>query len=328
MDSMGPSSDGEQVKANEDLCFVAMPFSKDLTEVYIAAIQQAAKSTSSNMRCLRADEISGSGSILSQVEASIRQAAVVVADLSGGNPNVLYELGYARGAGKEAIILSQSEDSIPSNLRDIRHIPYENSTDGIEMLKWKVKDDLRAVMRDEVRTVDQHAGSEDAVRLYPRREKSAYRLPKLKPLVYMCLSALLGAALVLAIPRVVRAVRSSGSAAVDLSQAGHHPNGGEWEVVLGPSDEVTRRRPMRFGGLLLYVPEDSSKTVADTRILRSSGEYDSSDIPRANLAPKESMNFRQEAYEYEVTLEEFKRSGKLAYTVRRRPLRESGDRSK
>jgi hypothetical protein len=55
---------------------------------------------------------------------------VVVCDLSGKNPNVFYEAGIAHTLGKEVILITQSMDDIPFDLKALRCITYHNNGEG------------------------------------------------------------------------------------------------------------------------------------------------------------------------------------------------------
>ena len=53
-----------------------------------------------------------------QIQAAIRRAEFVVADLTDANPNVLFEVGLAQGLSKPVLLLSQGRASaVPSDLR-------------------------------------------------------------------------------------------------------------------------------------------------------------------------------------------------------------------
>ena len=75
--------------------------------------------------------------IVQDVWLSIRKARVVVADLSGGNPNVLYEVGLAHAIGKPTVFLTRNEEDVPFDLRALRYLYYD-----INNPFWG--DDLRA----------------------------------------------------------------------------------------------------------------------------------------------------------------------------------------
>jgi hypothetical protein len=87
---------------SKDKCFVIMPFgtkpipdepnkSFDFDKVYRTVIRRAVEEA--GMEAIRADEQSGSHIIHSDMFRELRDRAVVLADLSLGNPNVYYELG-------------------------------------------------------------------------------------------------------------------------------------------------------------------------------------------------------------------------------------------
>jgi nucleoside 2-deoxyribosyltransferase len=45
---------------------------------------------------------------------------------STSNPNVMYELGFAKSLGKAVIILTNDHETIPSDIRSYRHLEYRN----------------------------------------------------------------------------------------------------------------------------------------------------------------------------------------------------------
>jgi HEAT repeat protein len=72
---------------------------------------------------------------MADIWRSIQEATFVVADLSGRNPNVLYELGLAHAVQKPAVLLSQQIDDIPFDLRSIRCLIYQNERSSREALR-------------------------------------------------------------------------------------------------------------------------------------------------------------------------------------------------
>jgi hypothetical protein len=55
----------------------------------------------------------------------MRSGQVLLADLTGKNPNVFYELGLAHAAQKPVIFTSALLDDVPFDLRHLRVIIYE-----------------------------------------------------------------------------------------------------------------------------------------------------------------------------------------------------------
>lgn len=65
------------------------------------------------------------GLITDQIWYGIRRADVVIADISGSNPNVFYELGLAHALGKEVVIAAQGLERPPFDVSTARLLRYE-----------------------------------------------------------------------------------------------------------------------------------------------------------------------------------------------------------
>src|SRR5215471_6685159 len=97
-----------------------MPFSSELRPVYDDHIKNVMQEV--NLECNRADDIFSNGVIIEEVWKNINEARIIIADLTGKNPNVFYEVGIAHTLGKEVILITQSIDDIPFDLRHLRCI--------------------------------------------------------------------------------------------------------------------------------------------------------------------------------------------------------------
>ncbi len=86
-------------------CFVLMSFDSDRLEVYNHAIAPAVEAA--GFECHRADDAFRSEAIISKIIRNIFRDDVIVADISGFNPNVLYELGVAHAVGDKTIIICE-----------------------------------------------------------------------------------------------------------------------------------------------------------------------------------------------------------------------------
>ncbi len=76
----------------------------------------------------RADLIQHSGKIMEVVAERIQRADVVIGDISGSNPNVLYEIGQAHANNKQTILIMRAGGDIPFDLRAYNVLVYENVT--------------------------------------------------------------------------------------------------------------------------------------------------------------------------------------------------------
>ena len=111
-------------------CFVLMPFSGDFKNQWELAFKPAIESA--GLIPWRGDEKSfGTNIIMSDVTRSISKAKLIIADLTGKNPNVMYELGLAHAAKKPVIMLAQKEEDVPFDLKHIRFLKYDNKNEAV-----------------------------------------------------------------------------------------------------------------------------------------------------------------------------------------------------
>ena len=118
--------------------FVIMPFAPDFDEIYNLFI--ATTLTGAGFEVFRADTILSQRNILEDVVSSIVESDLIIADLTGSNANVYYELGLAHALGKRVLLLTQSIEDLPFDLRSYRVISYDTHFASIQ----KAKDELTA----------------------------------------------------------------------------------------------------------------------------------------------------------------------------------------
>lgn len=112
--------------------FVLMPFDKAFDDIYKIGIKETANSL--GILAERVDEQIFREGILERIYRQIELADLIVADMTGQNPNVFYEVGYAHAKGKLCILLTQNADDIPFDLKHHRHIVYGNSIGDLRTL--------------------------------------------------------------------------------------------------------------------------------------------------------------------------------------------------
>ena len=88
----------------KNFCFVVMPFGGQFDEIYKQIYAPSIRKV--GLKSLRADDIYDNRPIIQDIKQSIQDAVLVLADVTGRNPNVNYELGIAHGLGKEVIIVT------------------------------------------------------------------------------------------------------------------------------------------------------------------------------------------------------------------------------
>lgn len=121
--------------------FVAMPFAAELRPIYENHILKVAEKL--GVSCKRGDDFFSTNRIMSEVWSAIYHAEVCIVDCTGRNPNVFYELGIAHTIGRKAILIAQSLEDIPFDVRDFRAIEYQ-FPDGMAAFETKLEQTLRA----------------------------------------------------------------------------------------------------------------------------------------------------------------------------------------
>lgn len=120
---------GSQIEqVDVGLCFVLMPFEEEWSDrVYKDYIRENIEKM--GLQCLRADNLTGQ-IIIEDIWIKINQAAFIIADVTGRNPNVMYELGIAHTLGKPFVLITQEIDKIPFDFTHLRHYEYADNYPG------------------------------------------------------------------------------------------------------------------------------------------------------------------------------------------------------
>ncbi len=128
-------------------CFVLMPFAEELSPVHDAIVASVEGPELNFSSCRRADELFGGGHIMADILMSIARAEVIIADVTKRNPNVFYELGIAHTVKpiQTVIIITQSMEDMPFDLKHLRCILYKPTPYGLDDLKRQIADSIREV---------------------------------------------------------------------------------------------------------------------------------------------------------------------------------------
>jgi hypothetical protein len=81
----------ETAQGDRGLAFVLMPFANEFRDVYLLGIQPSCLET--GFRCERVDEQLFYENIMSRIYDQIKRADLLIADMTGRNANVFYEVG-------------------------------------------------------------------------------------------------------------------------------------------------------------------------------------------------------------------------------------------
>ena len=139
-------ADGKGASASReflDTCFILMPFGewfdKYFSGIYIPACKDA------GFEPIRADGLFTTGSVMEQIWEQIKNSKVLLAELSGKNPNVFYELGLAHAIRKPVIFVTSSLDDVPFDRRHLRVVVYDVREPGWDL---KLRNDITAYLKN------------------------------------------------------------------------------------------------------------------------------------------------------------------------------------
>lgn len=135
---MEPSPKTTVISVDKNLCFIMMPFGiEELNIVYEDFVKPPIEGIC-KLKCERGDDVFGSNVIMDDITKSIQKANIILADLTGRNPNVFYEVGIAHTLNKTVLLLAQNIDDVPFDLRHRRVLTYEYSPRGCKRLENEI----------------------------------------------------------------------------------------------------------------------------------------------------------------------------------------------
>lgn len=118
------------------LVFILTPFHDNYSEDY-KVIREAC--TQSGFNAFRGDENYIKGDIFPEMLKLIVKANLIIANVNGRNPNVLYELGIAQALDKPVILISSEPDKLPIDIKSKRFLIYRNYTELQEMIRKELQ---------------------------------------------------------------------------------------------------------------------------------------------------------------------------------------------
>jgi hypothetical protein len=102
--------------------FIIMPYGSEFDKIFNDLVKQPLEE--SGYEVIRADSILDQHNILKDIIRNIAEADLIIADLTSINPNVFYELGIAHAMQVPTVLLSQSIEDVPFDLKSYRVIVY------------------------------------------------------------------------------------------------------------------------------------------------------------------------------------------------------------
>ncbi|MDA8271283.1 MAG: hypothetical protein M0Z39_07740 [Actinomycetota bacterium] len=138
--------------------FLAMPFSQPWSDTTHKKLVEVVHQVDPTIELRRLDQLTSPGRITEQLVAELQQADFLIADVTGANANVAWELGYAEALGKQSVIIRKSDDStqIPFDIYDRRWVKYDDpfTPQQIEHLRGHLKSAIATARSSAPESVD------------------------------------------------------------------------------------------------------------------------------------------------------------------------------
>lgn len=128
------------------MCFIVMPFSVESLNIVYEDFVKPTLVDRCQLRPVRGDDVFGSNVVMDDITTNIRKARLIIADLTGRNPNVFYEVGIAHALNKQVLLMTQSIDDVPFDLRHRRALVYEYSPRGCKKLEKDLYDNVENML--------------------------------------------------------------------------------------------------------------------------------------------------------------------------------------
>jgi hypothetical protein len=104
--------------------FVAMPYNEEMEDVYEFGIRDPVNEA--GCLCERCDRDIFTGDILERIKDRIAGAYVMIADMTGSNPNVYLEVGFAWGKGVSTLLIARDGEELKFDVKTQKCIYYKN----------------------------------------------------------------------------------------------------------------------------------------------------------------------------------------------------------
>lgn len=143
-------------------CFVIMPISDiegyesgHFSRVYTHLIKPACEDAGYDP--IRADEVASTNYIVIDILSKIVESELVICDLSGKNPNVLYELGIRQAFNLPTVLIKDIKTDKIFDIQGLRYMEY-NQTLRVDAVQKQVKE-LSKVIRETMKAKGQDINS-------------------------------------------------------------------------------------------------------------------------------------------------------------------------
>ncbi|MFY0405680.1 hypothetical protein [Solicola sp. PLA-1-18] len=123
------------LRGDPQLVFVLTPFHQSYAADF-TAVKEACDGI--GMRAVRGDEDFRPEDVFSHIVQMIVRARIIVANINGRNPNVMYELGIAQTLGKTTILVASRPEDVPFDVRARQLVIFDSNDDLVQKLRAEI----------------------------------------------------------------------------------------------------------------------------------------------------------------------------------------------
>lgn len=143
-------------------CFIVSPIGEEGSDVRKSADQLFKHvinpiCAENNLEAIRLDHINSAGHITLELIEHIKSADLVIADLTGHNPNVFFEIGYRTALNLPIIHLRKKGEILPFDVVTIRTYDYDLSDlDSVDEVKLNLNGIIKRFSFDRAKIDEIH----------------------------------------------------------------------------------------------------------------------------------------------------------------------------
>lgn len=123
--------------------FMMMPFTDEMRDIYNDHVVYVAKNL--NLTIAAGDDFFTQHAIMQDIWSAIYHADLIIADCTGRNPNVFYELGIAHTLGKPVVLMTSDPNDVPTDLRHLRYLHYSYTPRGMKQFEEKLREAVQKI---------------------------------------------------------------------------------------------------------------------------------------------------------------------------------------
>lgn len=161
------------MKEDTNICFVMMPIKKkrnDYEDLYKNHLKRIIEHQLVSVKCIRADEDPTIDKTkIEEIQDTIKSCTFAIADISEKNPNVYYEIGFAKALGKRVILIKNKHiGKLPFDIQALDVLIYDRDKIGYNDINRQIiasleKANLGHLIKKEKRNTSSKTDNTDTI---------------------------------------------------------------------------------------------------------------------------------------------------------------------